>query len=91
MKTCRPEYYIPSASTVSRDVRLVFAQSRACIAKMLQEEYEGRLSFETDAWTSPNHYVCVAVTALLEVKGVMIVIVLDMVEAPEVHPCLIAS
>jgi hypothetical protein len=36
MKTGRPEYYIPSASTVSRDVRLVFARTRERIAKMLQ-------------------------------------------------------
>ncbi|KAG1758017.1 hypothetical protein EDB19DRAFT_1622771, partial [Suillus lakei] len=36
MKTGQPEYYIPSPSTVSRDVKLVFAQTRQCIAKMLQ-------------------------------------------------------
>ena len=36
MKTGRPEYYIPSASTVSRDVRLVFARTRERISKMLQ-------------------------------------------------------
>lgn len=36
MKTGRPEYYIPSASTVSRDVRLVFARTRQRIAKILQ-------------------------------------------------------
>jgi hypothetical protein len=36
MKTGRPEYYIPSPSTVSRDVRLVFANTRNHIAEMLQ-------------------------------------------------------
>jgi hypothetical protein len=36
MKTGCPEYYIPSASTVSRDVRLVFAWTRDQIAKLLQ-------------------------------------------------------
>jgi hypothetical protein len=36
MKTGRPEHYIPSPSTVSRDVRLVFANARNRIAKMLQ-------------------------------------------------------
>jgi hypothetical protein len=36
MKTGRPEYYIPSPSTVSRDVRLVFARTRQRVAKMLQ-------------------------------------------------------
>jgi hypothetical protein len=36
MKTGRPEYYIPSPSTVSRDVRLVFANVRKRMAKMLK-------------------------------------------------------
>lgn len=36
MKTGQPEYYIPSPSTISRDVKLVFARTRQCIAKMLQ-------------------------------------------------------
>ena len=36
MKTGRPDYYLPSCSTVSRDVRLVFAHTRNRIAKMLQ-------------------------------------------------------
>lgn len=36
MKTGRPGYYVPSASTVARDVKTVFARSRTRIAKMLQ-------------------------------------------------------
>jgi hypothetical protein len=36
MKTGRPEYYLPSHSTVSRDVREVFKRVRKRIAKMLQ-------------------------------------------------------
>jgi hypothetical protein len=36
MKTGRPTYYIPSASTVSRDVKQVFVKVRGRIAKMLQ-------------------------------------------------------
>ena len=36
MRTGRPEYYLPSCSTVSRDVRLVFARTRNRIAKMLR-------------------------------------------------------
>jgi hypothetical protein len=35
MKTGRPEYYIPSPSTVARDVRMVFARTRERIAKMI--------------------------------------------------------
>ena len=36
MKTGRPEYYIPSPETISRDVRNVFVNVRKRIAKMLQ-------------------------------------------------------
>ena len=36
MKTGRPGYYIPSPSTVGRDVKAVFARTRTRIAKMLQ-------------------------------------------------------
>lgn len=36
MKTGRPEYYIPSPETVSRDVKKVFVRCRERIAKMLQ-------------------------------------------------------
>jgi hypothetical protein len=36
MKTGRPEYYIPSRTTVSRDVKQVFANTRKRIATMLK-------------------------------------------------------
>lgn len=36
MKTGRPDYHIPSAETLSRDVKKVFAHVRKRIAKMLQ-------------------------------------------------------
>jgi hypothetical protein len=36
MKTGRPSYYIPAASTVSRDVKRVFTKVRGRVAKMLQ-------------------------------------------------------
>ena len=41
MKTGRPEYYIPSPSTVhvSHDVQLVFAQTRQRVATMLQVSF----------------------------------------------------
>jgi hypothetical protein len=35
MKMGRPEYYIPSPSTVSHDVRLVFVHTHQWISKML--------------------------------------------------------
>ncbi|KIJ94929.1 hypothetical protein K443DRAFT_109642, partial [Laccaria amethystina LaAM-08-1] len=84
MKTGWPDYYLPSASTVSRDVRIVFARTRARIGQMRQE-YAGQISFATDAWTSPNHYAYVVVTAHLEVQGSPISIVLNVVELPMVR------
>jgi hypothetical protein len=36
MKTGRPRYHIPSAETVSRDVKQVFVRIRQQIAKVLQ-------------------------------------------------------
>ncbi|KAG2740585.1 hypothetical protein P692DRAFT_20752968, partial [Suillus brevipes Sb2] len=48
MKTGRPKYNIPSPRTISHDVRLVVAQMREQIAKMLGE-YKGKMNFTTDA------------------------------------------
>jgi len=36
MKTGRPEYFLPSAETVARDVRQVFVHSRQRVAKLLR-------------------------------------------------------
>ncbi|KIK40538.1 hypothetical protein CY34DRAFT_24776 [Suillus luteus UH-Slu-Lm8-n1] len=82
MKIGRPEYYIPSPSTVSRDVRLVFAKTRQRIAKM-SIEYDGKLNFSTDGWTSPNHRVYVELLMHLEHKGIPLCILLDIVEVPK--------
>jgi hypothetical protein len=93
MKTGRPEYYIPSPSTVSRDVKQVFVHTRNRIAKMLKET-EAKLSFATDAWTSPNHKAYVAVTVHFEQKGQPMCLILDVVEVAKVNttvtvkPCI---
>jgi coproporphyrinogen III oxidase len=84
MKTGRPEYYIPSPTTVSRDVKQVFANVRKRIAKMLQE-HDGDLNFATDVWTSPNHKAFVAVTVHFEINGVPMTMLLDMKEAAMSH------
>jgi hypothetical protein len=84
MKTGRPDHYIPSPSTVSRDVKTVFARTRKRMAKMLQE-HPGRVSFATDAWTSPNHKAYVAVTAHLEHEGTPVSLILDVVEVAKSH------
>ena len=52
--------------------------------KMLQE-HEGTLSFTTDAWTSPNHKVFVAVTVHFENNGVPLCMILDVVEVAISH------
>ncbi|KAI0685384.1 hypothetical protein C8T65DRAFT_592366 [Cerioporus squamosus] len=84
MKTGCPGYHIPSPLTVSRDVKTVFARTRSCITKMLRE-YDGKLHFATDAWTSPNHRVFIAVTVHLEYQGAPLCLVLDVVEVAASH------
>jgi hypothetical protein len=49
------------------------------------KEYDGDLSFATDAWTSPNHRVFVAVTVHFEMNGMPMCILLDLVEVAESH------
>jgi hypothetical protein len=99
MKTGRPSYYLPSRWTVSRDVRLVFAQTRNRVAKILMvspsyhlqscliityQEYKGRLNFTMDAWTAPNHQAFVAFWVHLEHKGAPLAMPLDIQELPTV-------
>ncbi|KAG5633856.1 hypothetical protein H0H81_004772, partial [Sphagnurus paluster] len=64
--------------------RVALSQTREWIEKMLQE-YEGKINFATDTWTSPNHQAYVGVTAHFEVQGSPISIVLDIVEVAESH------
>lgn len=84
MKTGRPDYYIPSPTTVSRDVKKVFVNVRNRIAKMLQQ-HEGKLNFATDAWTSPNHKAFVAVTVHFEIDGVPMSMLLNLKEVATSH------
>ena len=83
MKTGQPEYFIPSAFTVSRDVRLVYTCTRQHITKMLQE-YKGRISFTTDAWTSPNHRSFMAFCVHMEHEGKLLTFPLDVVKVAKV-------
>lgn len=100
MKTGRPGYYVPSPSTVSRDVKTVFARTRVRIAQLLRvsktisfmhesltrmQDYDGKLSFATDAWTSPNHRAFIAITVHLEVDGQPLRLLLDLVELAKVR------
>ena len=49
------------------------------------QEHEGALSFETDAWTSPNHKVYVAVMVTFKVNGVQYTMLLDLIEVVKSH------
>src|SRR5436190_23579163 len=49
------------------------------------QEYKGKLSFATDAWTSPNHKAFVAVTVHFEQEGKPLCLLLDIVEVPKVR------
>lgn len=61
--------HIPSADTVARDVKQVFKKTKARISTFLQE-YDRKLSFATDGWTSPNHKAYVAITVHFLKDGV---------------------
>ena len=49
------------------------------------QNYEGKLSFTTDAWTSPNHKAYVAVTVHFEQDGALISMLLDLVQVAKSH------
>jgi hypothetical protein len=49
------------------------------------KEHDGTLSFATDAWTSPNHKAFIAVTVHLEIDGVPLCLLLDIVEVAKSH------
>jgi hypothetical protein len=101
MKTGRPECYIPSAETLSRDIKNVFICVHWHIAKGLQvstlsshdnsithpalQDYDGKLNFATDSWSSPNHKSYIAMTVHLERAGKPFSMLLDLVEVPESH------
>ncbi|KAH9923721.1 uncharacterized protein BXZ73DRAFT_50916, partial [Epithele typhae] len=84
LKTGRPNYQVPSASTVARDVKAVFAGSRATVRKLLWN-YPGRLSFSTDCWTAPNGRPYMAVVVYFIHKTKPISMLLDVIEITEVH------
>ncbi|KAF8547110.1 hypothetical protein OG21DRAFT_1479556 [Imleria badia] len=83
MKMGRPHYYLPLRWTVARDIRLVFARTQKRIATMLKE-YNGKMNFTTDAWSSPNHRAFVAFCVHLEHKGKPLSMPLDIVKVASV-------
>jgi hypothetical protein len=100
MKTGLPNHYIPKRCTVARDVKQVFKKTWKRIQKMLKVrpisckvyttesdvlDHDRALSFATDAWTSPNHKVLVAITVHFEHEGIPISLLLDIVEVARSH------
>ncbi|KAI9456117.1 hypothetical protein BJY52DRAFT_1204843 [Lactarius psammicola] len=83
MKTGRPDYYIPSVEVLSHDVKNVFV--RVCERIVKFQEIDGKLSFATDAWTSPNYKVYIAITVHFERNGTPMALLLDLVEVPKFH------
>ncbi|KAF6741081.1 hypothetical protein DFP72DRAFT_755420, partial [Ephemerocybe angulata] len=81
MKTGRPHHYVPSPSTVARDMKYAFGRTRNRVAKILRE-HPGSLHFATDCWSSPNHRAFAAFTVHLEQNGKPFVLLLDVIELP---------
>jgi hypothetical protein len=50
------------------------------------QEYKGDINFATDAWTSPNHYAYITVTAHFQHQGQPMAIVLDVIKVAQVMP-----
>ena len=100
MKMGRPGYHIPSAKTVSHDVKKVFTNVRKHVARILPvivvlscsydlqattQKYNGNLNFATDTWTSPNHKAYIAFMVHFEQDGDPISMLLDLVEVAKSH------
>ncbi|EIW54245.1 uncharacterized protein TRAVEDRAFT_132125, partial [Trametes versicolor FP-101664 SS1] len=84
LKTGRPGYFVPSPSTVSRDLKVVFARTHNRIAKVLQE-YEGNLHFASDESSAPNHRAFMAITVHFVVDGKPVCLLLDFIEVAWTH------
>ncbi|KAG0692591.1 hypothetical protein DFH29DRAFT_817383 [Suillus ampliporus] len=80
MKTGQPEYYLPSPTTIlASDLMLNMRET-----DLTYQEYEGKINFTTDTWTSTNHRAFVAVSVHLEHNGVPLSLPLDIVEVAKV-------
>ncbi|KAJ7349943.1 hypothetical protein DFH08DRAFT_696526, partial [Mycena albidolilacea] len=76
---------LPSRFTLAQDIKKAFPAASEHISQLLKD-YDGRLHFSTDAWTSPNHRAFVAVYVHLQHEGEMVCFLLDFVEVAEVRP-----
>ncbi|KAJ6473782.1 hypothetical protein C8R45DRAFT_835183 [Mycena sanguinolenta] len=77
----RPGFNIPSRRTIALFIHHDISATRN---RSWMQEYPGRISFATDAWTSPNDRAFVAWTVHLQHEGHPLVFLLDIYEVPEV-------
>ncbi|RPD60946.1 hypothetical protein L226DRAFT_570690 [Lentinus tigrinus ALCF2SS1-7] len=84
MKTEHLGYYIPLLTMISHDIKNVFVGVRTKMSRMLKE-YEGKISFATNGWTSPNDHTFIVITAHLEHKGQLLCFLLNIIEVMQVH------
>jgi hypothetical protein len=85
---------------LSHDVKNVFLQVQEHVSMMLRvisiwsngqkltfthQEYNGKLSFATDAWTSPNHKAYITITVHLKQEGLPFSMLLDLIEVAKSH------
>ncbi|KAJ7576301.1 hypothetical protein C8J56DRAFT_762794, partial [Mycena floridula] len=80
----RPGLDMPSQSTIARDIKTAFDHSLFTVSARLKK-YPGKLSFTTDAWTSPNHRAFVAWTVHLQHESQPLDFLLDVFEVPSSH------
>ncbi len=69
---------VPSASTVSRDVKEVWTVSKSEVAAFLQR-LKGAIHIAFDGWTAPNVLSYLGVVVLFENQGVLVSLLLDFV------------
>ncbi|PPQ84145.1 hypothetical protein CVT24_002213 [Panaeolus cyanescens] len=79
VRSGRPKFRIPGRHTVARDTHAVFKVVKERLKRLFQE-YDGRLSFATDAWTSPNNKTLIAITIHFEYLEEPTCTLLDLME-----------
>ncbi|KAJ7598014.1 hypothetical protein C8J56DRAFT_772457 [Mycena floridula] len=80
----QPGLTMPSQTTIAQDIKTSFERSVETVTKLLND-HRGKISFTTDAWTSPNHCAFVAWTAHFQHEGNPVAFLIDIYEVPTSH------
>ncbi|SJL16081.1 uncharacterized protein ARMOST_19597 [Armillaria ostoyae] len=75
---------IPSADTVSRDVKDVYNIVKKRVAKLLQNAW-GRIHIAQDGWAAPQKLSLLGLVAVWVIDGKLQVLTLDMIELHKSH------